>query len=108
MTTEAPATPSPAPAKKKKGGIGRWFLSVFGPALVVGGAVWLVLETQTETEHALFLGSLAGILFLISWHALSLRLRKAGRSLMHFLKSAFWALLFVAVAVGVVWYFFFR
>ena len=106
MTTEAPASPTPSP--KKKGGIGRWLLSVFGPSILVGAAIWILLKTQTDTEHALFLGALAAVLFLISWHALSLRLRKAGRSVMHFLKSAFWALLFVAVSVGVVWYFFFK
>lgn len=105
------ATPSAAPPpqpKKKKGGPLRWLLSVFGPALVVGGAVWFVLKSQTGSDHALFLGALAGALFLIAWHALSLRMRKAGRSLMHFLKSAFWTLLFVGVAVAVVWYFFFK
>ena len=104
MTT----TPVPATPKKKKRSPGRWLASVFGPALVVAGAVWAVLKTQTESDHALFLGALAGALFLIAWHALSLRMRKAGRSVAYFLKSAFWTLLSVAVLVGVVWYFFFR
>lgn len=95
------------PAKKsKKGGPLRWLLSVFGPSLVVAGAVWFVL--RDHTDHALFLGGLAGALFLVGWHALSLRARKAGRSLVHFLKSAFWTLVFVGVVVGVVWYFFFK
>ena len=110
MTHATPPPPAPATPqeKKKKRGLKRWFLGVFGPALVVGAAVWIVLTTQTDTEHALVLGGIAGVLFLIAWNALSLRLRKAGRSLAYFLKSAFWTLLFVALAVGIVWYFFFR
>ncbi len=102
MTTPPAATSAPAP--KRKGGPDlltrlAWKL---GPSAVIGALVaWLAKDRTSVAPWQI--GLVAGVLFFFAWTALSLRLRKAGRSAAHAVKSFTLALVFVAAAAALAW-----
>lgn len=108
MTTSA-ARPqaSPDKAPKKRPGLFARIALKLGPSIAIGLLVAWLVHDKTHVP-AWQLGLIAGVLFFFAWQALSLRMRKAGRSAAHAFKSFFFALLFLAVAGALMWFLWLR
>lgn len=102
-----PPTPPPKAPRPRKRSLGLRLALRLGPSALVGLAVaWLLRDVGKAPAWQI--GLVAGILFFFAWQALSLRMRRAGRSAAHSLKSFTLAVLFLAAAVALAWFFWLR
>ena len=108
MTTPAAPPPASPPKAKQKGpGLFARIALKLGPSAAIGLLVAWLTRDLTHVP-AWQLGLIAGVLFIFAWHAMSLRMSKAGRSAAHAFKSFFFALLFLAVAGALMWFLWLR
>lgn len=95
------ATPPPQPPRQRKR---NWKLRValrLGPSVLVGLVVAWVLRDAAAPGWQI--GLVAGIVFFFAWQALGMRMKRAGRSAAHTMKSFLLALAFLAAAVALAW-----